>query len=77
MIASAGSNRNGRLPTAADWGCPGVAQSRRRLSPALHAKDRMHLYDLIRVGLIGEENLSGLPPALANRLGELLENPEG
>jgi hypothetical protein len=39
-------------------------------------KDRVHLVDLIEIGLIGEKDLAGLPPKLAVRLKELLENPE-
>jgi hypothetical protein len=39
-------------------------------------KDRVHLVDLIEIGLIGEKDLAGLPPKLAARLKELLENPE-
>ncbi|MCC6124820.1 MAG: hypothetical protein IT426_07660 [Pirellulales bacterium] len=40
-------------------------------------KDRMHLVDLIEIGLLGEKDLDALPPKLAARLKELLENPEG
>jgi hypothetical protein len=40
-------------------------------------KDRVHLLDMLSVGLIGPETLDRLPPLLAARLGELLENPEG
>jgi len=40
-------------------------------------KDRVHLMDLIEIGLIGEKDLAALPPKLAARLKELLENPEG
>jgi hypothetical protein len=40
-------------------------------------KDRTHLRDLIGVGLLGERDLAKLPDALAARLRELLENPEG
>lgn len=40
-------------------------------------KDQMHLLDLIDIGLLGEKDLPALPPALAARLHELLENPEG
>jgi len=40
-------------------------------------KDRVHLHDLIGVGLLGERDLAKLPEVLAARLRELLENPEG
>ena len=40
-------------------------------------KDQVHLLDLIGVGLVSEETLAGLPPELADRLQELLSNPEG
>lgn len=40
-------------------------------------KDRVHLVDLIEIGLLGEKDLVALPPKLAARLKELLENPEG
>lgn len=39
-------------------------------------KDRMHLRDLIDVGLIDRSWLSRVPPELAPRLRELLDNPE-
>jgi hypothetical protein len=39
-------------------------------------KDQVHLLDLIEVGLVGEKDLAALPPPLAARLTELLENPE-
>ncbi len=35
-------------------------------------QDRVHLRDMIDVGLIGREILADLPPALANRLLPLL-----
>jgi len=40
-------------------------------------KDQVHLLDLIDVGLVGEKTCEGLPPELAARLQELLENPDG
>jgi hypothetical protein len=40
-------------------------------------KDRTHLRDLIDVGLIDASWLSKYPPELADRLRQLLENPEG
>lgn len=40
-------------------------------------KDQAHLLDLIEAGLVGEKDLSDLPPALADRLRELLEDQEG
>lgn len=39
-------------------------------------KDRMHLRDLIEVGLIDETWCGSLSPVLAGRLHELLSNPE-
>lgn len=39
--------------------------------------DRVHLRDLIGVGLVGHEHLAGLPPILADRLDALLnDSPE-
>lgn len=40
-------------------------------------KDRVHLRDLIDVGLLGREHARDLPPALAERLNQILENPDG
>jgi hypothetical protein len=40
-------------------------------------KDRMHLLDLVQAGLLGEDALKQLPPVLAARLREVLENPDG
>jgi hypothetical protein len=40
-------------------------------------KDRVHLRDLIDVGLIDESWLEKIPTALRPRLQQLLENPEG
>ncbi len=40
-------------------------------------KDRTHLRDLIEVGLLDADFLSRLPPELAPRLQELLDNPHG
>jgi len=39
-------------------------------------KDQVHLLDLIGVGLVGKKDLANLPPELAKRLKELLENPD-
>ena len=39
-------------------------------------QDQVHLLDLIDVGLVGERDLAGLPPALAARLRELFESPD-
>ena len=44
---------------------------------AFRDKDRTHLRDLIEVGLLDAEWLHKLPPALADRLRQLLETPEG
>jgi len=40
-------------------------------------KDRMHLRDLIEVGLVDATWCARLPAELASRLDHLLENPEG
>jgi hypothetical protein len=40
-------------------------------------KDRMHLRDLIEVGLVDATRPGRLPEQLATRLQELLDNPEG
>lgn len=40
-------------------------------------KDQVHVLDLIEVGLIDRTWLDRLPPALAERLQELLDNPDG
>ena len=40
-------------------------------------KDRTHLRDMIDVGLLDRSWLGKLPPALAVRLQELLDNPDG
>jgi hypothetical protein len=40
-------------------------------------KDQVHLLDLIEVGLVGDRDLTGLPPTLADRLRELLEDRLG
>lgn len=39
-------------------------------------KDRMHLRDLIDVGLLGREHLGALGPELSERLAWLLDHPE-
>jgi hypothetical protein len=40
-------------------------------------KDQVHLLDLIEVGLVGQQWPPRLPPQLAARLQELLDNPDG
>ncbi|MFI5454300.1 MAG: nucleotidyltransferase family protein [Isosphaerales bacterium] len=40
-------------------------------------KDRMHLRDMLDVGLVDESWLPRLPAELSTRLKELLDNPEG
>ncbi|HWE35993.1 MAG TPA: hypothetical protein VG406_05415 [Isosphaeraceae bacterium] len=40
-------------------------------------KDKMHLLDLIDVGLVDEGWVATLPPALGSRLRGLLDDPEG
>lgn len=44
---------------------------------AFRDKDRTHLRDLIDIGLLDAHWLDTLPPVLAERLRQLLENPEG
>jgi hypothetical protein len=44
---------------------------------AFRDKDRMHLRDLIEVGLLDGEMLSNLPEPLAVRLRQILETPDG
>ena len=39
-------------------------------------KDRMHLLDLIDVGLIDQSTVEGLPSDLAERLQELIDHPD-
>jgi hypothetical protein len=40
-------------------------------------KDRMHLRDMLSVGLIDAQWLADLPPQLAGRLQQLIEDPDG
>jgi hypothetical protein len=40
-------------------------------------KDQVHVLDMIDVGLVDASWLSRLPAPLAERLRELLENPDG
>lgn len=42
-----------------------------------HCKDRMHLRDLIDVGVIDVTWVARLPPSLGERLQQLLDNPSG
>ena len=44
---------------------------------AYRDKDRMHLRDMIDVELVDESWCGRLPPELATRLKELIENPNG
>ena len=44
---------------------------------AYRLKDRVHLLDMIDVGLIDAATLGRLPEALRPRLAELLANPDG
>ena len=43
---------------------------------SFRVKDRMHLLDMIDVELVDQSWCARLPPELANRLTEILENPE-
>ncbi len=43
---------------------------------SFRTKDRMHLLDMISVGLIGAEWTNKFPTALADRLQQLVDNPE-
>jgi hypothetical protein len=40
-------------------------------------KDQVHIQDLIEVGLVDRTWLAKLPPALAERLGLILDTPDG
>jgi len=44
---------------------------------AFRLKDRVYLMDMIDVGLLDQTWLTRLPPELAARLQQLLENPDG
>jgi hypothetical protein len=44
---------------------------------AFRDKDRMHLRDLLDVGLIDKEWMTLLPPSLADRFRQILDNPFG
>jgi hypothetical protein len=44
---------------------------------AFRLKDQVHIQDMIGVGLIDASWLARLPPELAQRLAELLANPQG
>jgi hypothetical protein len=44
---------------------------------AFRLKDQLHLMDLIDVGLLNQSWLTRLPPELAARLQQLLDNPHG
>ena len=44
---------------------------------AFRLKDRVHLMDMIDVGLLDQTWLTRLPPELAARLQQLLDNPDG
>jgi hypothetical protein len=44
---------------------------------AFHDKDRMHLRDLLEIGLIDATWTARFPPELAKRLQELIDHPEG
>jgi len=44
---------------------------------AFRLKDRVHLLDMIDVGLIDAQTVARLPEVLQPRLEELLANPEG
>jgi len=52
------------------------ALARIKLS-AFRDKDRTHLRDMIELGLIGSDTVAGLPPVLADRLQQLLDDPDG
>jgi hypothetical protein len=43
---------------------------------SFRTKDRMHLLDMIEIGLVDTTWPSKLPPTLASRLQTLLDNPE-
>ena len=62
---------------AAEFRVVSLAALVRMKLTAFRDKDRTHLRDLIGVGLIDATWLARLPPELAARLKELLDNPNG
>jgi len=44
---------------------------------SFRTKDRMHLIDMLDVGLIGTDWLPRFTPELSERLQQILDNPEG
>jgi hypothetical protein len=80
-----------KVRTDSVWPSPDVAESER--APAFHLlslealvrmkltsfrlKDQVHLQDMLAVGLIDKSWLGRVPPELAPRLQEILDNPEG
>jgi hypothetical protein len=79
-----------KVSSGDEFACPEVDESERAAEfqvvalPALvrmkltswRLKDRVHLLDMIQVGLIDATWPSRLPPPLAKRLQELLDNPQ-
>jgi hypothetical protein len=80
-----------KVRAADEYPCPGLDESERAAEfqvaalPALvrmkltswRLKDRVHLLDMIQVGLIDATWPGRLPPPLAERLQSLLDNPNG
>lgn len=59
------------------WRVLGLDALVRMKLTSFRRKDQVHLLDLIQVGLVREKTLAELPPVLADRLRELLADPEG
>ena len=80
-----------RVKAVDEYPCPGLDESERAAEfqvatlfalmrmklTAWRFKDRVHLLDMIQVGLIDATWPARLPPPLANRLQSLLDNPNG
>src|SRR5271157_3746771 len=80
-----------KVRAADDYPCPGLDESERAVEfqvatllalvrmklTSWRDKDRVHLLDMIQVGLIDRTWPVRLPPLLAERLQSLLDNPNG
>jgi hypothetical protein len=80
-----------KVRAADEYPCPGLSESERAAEfqvatllalvrmklTSWRLKDRVHLLDMIHVGLLDATWLARLPPPLADRLQSLLDNPDG
>jgi hypothetical protein len=80
-----------KVRAADEYPCPGLDESERAAEfqvatlfalvrmklTSWRLKDRMHLFDMIQVGLLDGTWPARLPPPLADRLQSLLDNPDG